>query len=582
MPAWKIVQMGGVIPRMDARLIPDNMATEAVNCDMSGGNLVGLPNSRFLIDMTGRIPGGTVEKVYRFTAHDGSTVWLPLPSHFSSVVRSPVVNDTYDRVYWTNPGDLSPHFNTAARIIAGSPPYDLGIVHPTTAPTITGTTGGTAPPATPAIDRAYVYTFVNEFLEESGPSPASNVFSGPPDATWHVTGFPTTAPASPAGRAYPAITSLRIYRTITSATSGAQFYMCGSIPFPWSGTLDDGQLDSSIVLNEILSTTGYGNAPDYLDGLVVMPGGFLAGFTGRDIHFSEPNRPFTWPDVYDQTASYDIVSLAVWQQYLFVLTKGFPSAGSGNAPSNIVFTQSQIPEPCISRGSVMVDFSGCFYVSHNGLIHYTGYAIENMTANMVEKNEWFMKYRASHIIAARHRTQFMAVNGSDTGFLIDYAEARLAFQDLSYLGGVDCIWNDEKTGDTLLCSGQKIYEWDCPYTPPQTYRWKSKQFFTPAPMSLGAAQVELDEAVLTPPPTTQYPLDNGDPAMNLPAGVNAQFRYYAGPKLQLVMVRNLTRQMEIFRLPNGFKAYDHQIEILSRVPVSSIKLATTLRELNGA
>ena len=37
--------------------------------------------------------------------------------------------------------------------------------------------------------------------------------------------------------------------------------------------------------------------------------------------------------------------------------------------------------------------------------------------------------------------------------------------------------------------------------------------------------------------------------------------------------------MEIFRLPKGFKAFDHQAEIVSRVPVTSIQLSTTLEEL---
>jgi hypothetical protein len=579
--AWQINSMGGMIPRTDDRLIGDNMAVESVNVDLTGGKLEGLPQVEFEVDLSGQLP--VVERAYRFPEDStGPEVWLPLPSRYSSVVRSPLANDTQQRVYWTNPGDPTPWFNTRARIAAGDPPYSLGTVQPLSAtpPHIDSIDGGTAPPDVQPIDRSYLYTYINSFGEESAPSPASDLDSGPPDATWTVSGFPTDVPANPPGRNYPPIVAYRIYRTITSQSSGAQFYRVADVTLPQaSDVYVDSVDDTTIVDNEILESTNWDNPPDYLDGLVAMPGGFLCGFTTNTVHFSEPDRPHTWPQVYDQSAHYTIVALAVWQQYLMVLTQGFPSAGSGNMPSNIILTQTQVAEPCIARGSVVVDTSGVFYASQNGLIQFTGYGMQNITEQIVSKLNWVEKYHADALVAARHRSQYMAVNGTETGFLIDYAEARLGLEDLSTLSDVVCVWNDEYTGDTLVCSNGVIYEWDCPHTPPLIYRWRSKQFFTPSPVSLGAAQVELDPQVLTPSSSDPIPLDNGDPLMQLPDGINAQFRYYAGPKLVLIMTRDLTKQMEIFRLPKGFKAFDHQAEIVARVPVSSIQLASTLEEL---
>ena len=574
--------MGGVLPRMDDRLIPDNMAVEAVNCDLTGGQLVGLPLSEFLIDLSSKLP--VVERAYRFPSREGNIIWLPLPSRYSSVVRSPLANDMYDRVYWTNPGDVSPHWSTPGDIVAGNPPLDVGMQHPMTAPTILGVSSGSPDLM---IDRSYVYTYVNAYNEESAPSPASNVFSGPADAYWYILDIPISPPPNDPGRNYAPIVGVRLYRTIVSASSGAQFYFVAAGSYNpgngLSGEYVDMIPDSQAVMNEVLESTGYRNPPDYLDGLVSLPGGFLAGFTENTIHFSEPNRPYTWPDVYDQTANYKIVSLAVGQQFLIILTEGYTSVASGNSPSNIILTRTQVAEPCISRGSVIVDMSGVFYASQNGLIQTTGFGMQNMTAPIMEKNEWLLRYKAKDLMAARHRSQFMAVNGTDTGFLVDYGEQRLAFQDLSYLKGVVCIWNDEYTGDTMMCANGVIYEWDHPGNEPQIYRWKSKQFFTPMPLSLGAVQVELDPEVWTPPPLTPlHPLDNGDVTINLPTGINAQFRYYAGPGLSLMMSRNLTQQMEIFRLPNGFKCFDHQFEVVSRVPISSIQVATTLGELKTA
>lgn len=579
MVAWAISSMGGTIPRTDNRLVADNMGTQVLNCDLTGGQLQGLPQANFLIDLSASLP--VVERAFRFPADNiGAEAWLPLPSRYSSVVKSPLANDDKHRVYWTNPGDQHPWFTTHADVLASKPPYNLGIVQPTTAPTIVSVTGGTPPPGAEAIDRSYLYTYVNTFGEESAPSPASNDMSGPPDATWTVTGFPTAAPANPSGVNYPPIAKYNIYRTITGATTGAQFYLVGAVGLPQgSGTYVDTHPDSEISLNEILESTNWDNPPDYLDGLEAMPGGFLVGFTNNTVHFSEPNRPHTWPQVYDQSAHYNIVALAVWQQYLMVMTGGYPSAGSGNMPSNIVITQTQVAAPCIARGSIVVDMSGVFYSTQNGLIQFTGYGMQNVTESIISKTQWMNKYQGAHLMSARHRSQYMAVNGTNYGFIIDYAEARLGVGDLTTVAGVVCIWNDEVTGDTLMCAGGKIYEWDPPSALSQIYRWRSKQFFTPTPLSLGACQVESDLGILTVPPGGSIPLDNGDATVSLPVGVNAQFKYYAGPKLQLIMTRNLTEQMEIFRLPNGFKAFDHQVEIIARVPVASIQVATVLEEL---
>jgi hypothetical protein len=453
----------------------------------------------------------------------------------------------------------------------------------------------------PQASRSYLYTYVNSFGEESSPSPASNAVTGfdaykDSGIYWQVSGLPTAAPVNPAGTNYPAITKMYLYRTVTSATSGAQYYYVTEIDFPASSTYLDYIPDTTVSLDQVLETVGWANPPAGLDGLVSLPGGMLAGFTGNTIHFCEPNRPHTWPGIYDQSVHYDVVQLAVWQGYLVVMTNGFPVAGSGNTPSNFLFTQTQVAEPCIARGSVLVDTSGVYYASQNGLVFFTGYAIQNITLSLVEKNEWLNYYHADNIICARHRMQYIAVNGTDQGFLVDYAESRLGFEDLTTMLDVVCIWNDEHLGDVLLMADKKVYRWDSPSTPPQTYHWKSKAFFTPLPISLGAVQIALNQSaaavgaftldtsvldgsdVLGPVVAApSVPLDNGD--VTLPMGVNAMFTYNAGPQLVPIMTRNLAVDQEIFRLPNGFKTFQHQFEVTSRVPIFSIQVATTLEEL---
>jgi hypothetical protein len=571
-----------MIPRTNSRLIGDNMAEESINVDLTSGQLIGLPAPMLEYDFTSYPE--TVERAYLLPGPSPNpALWVPLPSRYSSPVRSPLTNDDQYRLYWTNPGDPTPWWNTYAGLSADTPDFNLGTIQPTTAPAIASVSGGDT--TVPEITRSYVYTWVNSFGEESAPSPPSATMDGPPDATWVVTGLPTGVPANPSGRNYPPITQLVLYRTITGTQTGAQFYEVGRFNYP-GGVLDpynDSIADDVAVNNHVIESLGWGNPPVGLDGLVAFPGGMLIGFTGNTIHFCEPDRPHTWPSVYDQSVHYDIVTLAVWQQFLMVLTAGYPSTGSGNSPSNFVLVQSRVPEPCVSRGSVVTDLLAVYYASQNGLIQISGYGMQNQTLLMVDREQWLNRYKADNLIACRHRSQYMAINQTDSAFIIDYAEQRLGFEDLSTFKDVVCIWNDEVWGETFLMADKKIYKWDSPTALRQPYRWRSKRFFAPLPISLGAVQITLGAEVedAQDPAQISPPLDNGDTSLNLPAGVNAVFNYYAGPDFELIMSRNLTTQQELFRLPAGFRAFDHQLEVVSTASIYSIQVGTTMSELRG-
>lgn len=583
MVAFAVKGMGGMIPRTSSRMLPDAAAEQAVNCDLSSGAVEGLPTPELVIDLSDEI--SDVRRAYRFPAADAETeVWIPLPSEFSSAVRSPLANDTNHRVYWTNPGETSPSWNTYDRLVAGDPNYHLGIVQPssTVGPTVVAS-GGTA--SIPEVSRAYVYTFVNAYGEESAPSSPSDVVSGAGDGTWTISGLPLSAPVNPAGRDYPPVVGLNLYRTVTGTETGAQYFRVHQFVYGSSSppaAYHDTTLDLTVVNNTTLISSGWGNPPDGLDGLTGLAGGMLVGFTGNTVHFCEPNRPHAWPASYDQSVHYEIVGLGVWQQSLVVLTKGFPSTGSGNLPSNFTLTTVRVPEPCISRGSIITDLMGVYYASQNGLVMLNYYGMQNQTLQTMTKNIWIDEYKARDIIACRHRAQYLAINDTGAGFLIDYAEPRLGFMKLNTFNEATCVWNDELSGDAYIMAGKKVYRWDSPDTEPLVYRWRSKKFYAPGPVSLGACQICIDpDVAVAPVAGDPPPLDNGDATLELPGGINAVFRLYAGANSTLVHTRSLTKSTEIFRIPGGFKAFDWQFEIVSRVKIHSVELASTMKELKG-
>ena len=434
----------------------------------------------------------------------------------------------------------------------------------------------------PAVTRSYLYTLLDEFGEESSPCTPSVDVDGAADGTWTVTGLPTTAPASPTGMRFPNVVKLRLYRTVTGSSGAANFYQVVDLTFG-AATYTDTILDAVVVNNNTLFSTRFLPPLANMDGLTSFPGGMLVGFTGNTIHFCEPDRPNAWPAGYDQSLQYQIQGFGVWQNTLVVLTTGFPSTGSGSSPGTFIFSQVQVPEPCISRGSIITDLMGVYYASQNGLVMLNYFGMTNQTLSNITKNQWLTTFLAGSIVACRHRSQYLAINGTGVGFLIDYTEPRMGVVHLNTFNNAVCVWNDVYTGDAYIIADKIVYRWDSPTTAPLTYRWRSKDYLMAAPTSLGACQIEMAQAVEVAPPAVTPPLlSNGDTSLILPAGANAVFNLYAGSEARhLICSKVLTKAQSIFRLPSGAKIFNFEVEIIAQTQVYSIQLASTMHELKN-
>lgn len=71
----------------------------------------------------------------------GASEWMEFVDPDTDVMRSPVVDDSFDRYYFASPS-LPPMYNTRARIEAGQPAWLLGVPAPGCAPAITIDGGG--------------------------------------------------------------------------------------------------------------------------------------------------------------------------------------------------------------------------------------------------------------------------------------------------------------------------------------------------------------------------------------------------------------------------------------------------------
>jgi hypothetical protein len=145
MTALKLDKFGGGLPAWDDRLLPEGQASYALNTYLFSGALIGWRQPKLLHQFrdstskyTYRIPNRDSNNTL-ITAQDG--FWMEFADADTTVMRTPVVNDTYQRYYFASPSDL-PKYNTYDRIINGDPPFILGIPASGCTPGVTVTGGG--------------------------------------------------------------------------------------------------------------------------------------------------------------------------------------------------------------------------------------------------------------------------------------------------------------------------------------------------------------------------------------------------------------------------------------------------------
>lgn len=472
----KLEDFGGMIPRMSPRLLPATAATLARNTKMLNGELRGFRAPRELADLT--YESFTVRRAYRIQYNDQyygeGEHWLAFDSREVDVVRSPIVNDRFDRYYWA--GDGRPKYNPLSRILQGQDPYYLGVPAPLTAPTIT-------PPAGSDETRTYVVTFVSAYGEESGPSPF-RVATGNA-GTWAITSLPTTVTES----SFRNVTHKRIYRTVVGNNS-ALYYLVATVALS-DTTYNDTSADDEVVLNNTLESVTWAEPPDDLEGWVLMPNGYMVGWSNRRLCFSEPYRPHAWPAEYELSTEFEIVGLCVWGSTLIIGTKSQPYIGQGVTPSSFTMQKMDAVEPCLSRRGMVATVAGAYYPSINGLALINSAGVAIVTKDILTKEEW-STYNPAAIFASQLGMQYIAFNASNFGFVFNPTEPKTMLVELDRFSQVAGIETDRYTGNVNLIMADRVYDWDPEDVERLWWRWRSKEFHLPKHVNFGAVKIKFN------------------------------------------------------------------------------------------
>jgi len=477
MAGLKLEAFQGLVPRASPRLLPPMAATSARNTKLLNGEVRGFRALREDADFS----AGSVDPVRRAmrvvdNAGVNPDTWLTFDTRDVDVVRSPIVNDSYDRYYWA--GDGAPMMNSYANIYAGTPgPYLLGVPTPTNAPSCT-------PPAGSDETRAYVYTFYSPFGEEGPPSPP--VVATGDAGTWALTGIDTTIPDAASRPASG--WKVRIYRTVTGSTS-SNFYYVGEINLGTS-LYDDSVATTTVAANNLLESTTWVAPPSDLEGFVVMPNGYLVGWVGRRLVFSEPYRPHAWPASYELSTEFPIVGLVVWGSTLVIGTKSQPYFGQGNTPLSFTMQKLDAVEPCLSRRGMVATTAGAYYPSINGLILANSSGAKVITQDILTKEEW-ATYNPEDIYAAQLGLQYIAFNSETFGFIFNPTEPQTKLIELDSFSDVEGIETDRYSGNVLLLANNRAMEWDPASSERLNWRWQSKLYQFPDPMNFGAVRLNF-------------------------------------------------------------------------------------------
>ena len=402
--------------------------------------------------------------------------------------------------------------------------------------------------------RSYIYTHVTEFgtvAEESAPSPAATCICSYAGADVTVSGFST-----PTAGNYN-FKYRRIYRSVTGNNS-TTYQLVAEIPIANSSYVDSVKATD---LGLVLPSLYYTPPPNDLQGIISMPNGMLAGFTGNQIWFCEPYIPHAWPSTYMLTTEYPIVGLGVFNNSLFVGTTKNPYIITGSDPSQMSQEKLAIAQPCVSKKSIVSDQFGVMYASPNGLVSIGPGIQDVVTTALFSRDEW-QAINPSSMIGALYNNMYFGFYKVGAAYNAIVIQRNDNPPLVNFNSPANAVFVEPGTGYLFALSNvdNKIYRIDGSDTS-STYDWKSKVFQSPLPTNFGVLQVHADYT---------YMAANSGSYINVKIYADGVKKYEG----------NIVSQDPI-RLPAGYKAYNWEVEVVGNVPVRTVVIASTMSEIKA-
>lgn len=414
MAGFKWAQFQGAFPSKPARLLAPNQLTSVTNAQLDRGTLRPFPASAHVVT-----PAAATRSIYYYRDPDDAQPngWLTWDDFDVSVAASPIVNDTYDRLYWsgdtTTVTDVSGRPKVASRddilgALGGSYPegcYYLGVPAVGTLPTAARTVGS-APDPSLASSYTYVVTYVSRYGEEGPSSDATTIVDVDDSTTFQVS---VTVPYEAGPNTNRDLTKLRLY-VAYAGTQEDDWKFVKEV----NRTIDA----STVITHEVpiadlvipLVSTTWEVPPQTLRGLRAFGSG-LVGYSLNELCFSEAGFPHAWPVAYRLPTEAPITGIGVYGNTIFVGTKGNPYIAYGHGPNQMAIERQQYDQACIGQASVVEMDDGVVYASPTGLHLVSGQGVKALT-NEIWSREDFAALEPTTFRAARWGNMYVCQYGT--------------------------------------------------------------------------------------------------------------------------------------------------------------------------
>jgi len=332
--------------------------------------------------------------------------------------------------------------------------------------------------------RAYVYTYVNTWNEESAPS-AARIIS---PTYLHDVGIATLKGAPRLdNNGYRPYQATRVYRTY----SGADYLRTtvsadpNAAEYSQSNPNLDYNVDTSHDASGVgpaLPSLNYQLPPSAMQGLVAMPNGWFAAFYDNKLYMSEPYRPHTWQ--YSMTFSRPISGICVGPQALVVATTDTAYMVNGPHPASVTSQQLPVPVGGILQHGMCKTESGVAFLSNDGIVLVEGsQASLNVSQNYWTREGWLVEHGATLNALMLEYADGMLIcqagtyggNNTPDGFILRADEAAGALTDAQNVMG--CLVRQPWLDAVYYTVGNGVYRWRAGY--PAPCAWISRDIVLP-------------------------------------------------------------------------------------------------------
>ena len=554
----------GISPKLDPKELQGGYAQIASNIDLTSGKINPLKSPL----ASGSSTFSAVAKSLYGFPNGAGTLWFE-DNDEHSVVQGAVPGTTENRTYLS--GGAVPEM-TYVSLNTGVAPFPnttrrLGVPPPVSAPGI-GTPSTkdehTDPADSDKITTAYVCTYVTDQYEEGPPSVPSgliDIYYVDQEVTVTVPSTPSIT--TPTGAPTPNITKVRIYRVATGTTGAAYQYVTETTP---ASVITDGTLTENLAAS--ITSTNWLPPPPFntvavssttyqydwayptgaLKGLTMMANGIMAGYTGKEICFSEAYYPHAWPEEYRITIDYDIVGLAAVGQTLVVSTKGNPYLVTGVSPNSLTQTKLEVNQACVSSRSMVDMGESVLYAAPDGIVQVKSFGAKLVTGDIIDRDYW-QSLTPSGIHAYYWEDKYVGFH-STGGFIYDPSSNDFTTFTHTATAGHNILEEDS----LYISQGTSITKWA--QGTAGTFTWKSAELMLDKPLAFSAVQV-IGHHTVAEPVVLTLTLD--------------------GVEQTAV---SITSNSPV-RLPSYPRVYKYEIQVSGTTTVDSITLGNTIKDLGS-